>query len=117
LALSEAFGDLYRELLDESDFREEPRRLDEILQAESEFFDRVWYQRSLSHEYRLEGAGEDAERQRHAAIAEPGRRRVEERFGGPENLRPYDDFEWGSSTASCRRCDGCSSSDWDFLDT
>ena len=40
-ALLDAFGDEYQELLDESDFREEPRRLDEIVDAESELFDRI----------------------------------------------------------------------------
>ena len=40
-ALLDAFGDEYQQPLDESDFREEPRRLDEIVDAESELFDRI----------------------------------------------------------------------------
>ena len=116
-ALLDAFGDEYQELLDESDFREQPRRLDEIVDAESELFDRIWYNRSLSHEYRLEDAGDEAERQRHADIAGPGRRRVEERFGGQDNLGPYDDFEWGMLNGKLSALRWVLGSEWDFLDT
>jgi len=44
----ETFG----EFLDESDFQEEPRRLDEIQAAEQEFFERVSYQRAINRVYR-----------------------------------------------------------------
>jgi hypothetical protein len=116
-ALLSAFGDKYQELLDESDFREEPRRLDEIVDAESELFDRIWYNRSLSHEYRLEDAGDDAEVQRLLGIAGPGRRRVEERFGGSDNLGPYDDLEWGMLNGKLSALRWVLGSEWDFLDT
>jgi hypothetical protein len=36
--------------------------------------DRIWYSRSLSHEYRLADAGDEAERRRHADVAGPARR-------------------------------------------
>jgi hypothetical protein len=44
------------EILDESDFVENPRLLVEIQRWEQELFDRNWYQRSLNHIYRLEDA-------------------------------------------------------------
>jgi hypothetical protein len=116
-ALLDALGDEYQELLDESDFREEPRRLDEIVDAESELFDRIWYNRSLSHEYRLDDTGDEAERQRHAAIASPGRRRIEDRFGGLDNLGPYTDFEWGMLNGKLSALRWVLGSEWDFLDT
>jgi hypothetical protein len=116
-ALLDTFGEEYQELLDESDFREEPRRLDEIVDAESELFDRIWYNRSLSHEYRLEEAGDEAEVQRLLGIASPGRRRVEERFGGPDNLGPYDDFGWGMLNGKLSALRWVLGSEWDFLDT
>lgn len=116
-ALLDALGDEYQELLDESDFREEPRRLDEIVDAESELFDRIWYNRTLSHEYRLEDAGDEAERQRLAMIAGPAKRRVEERFGGPDNLGPYTDFKWGMLNGKLSALRWVLGSEWDFLDT
>ena len=57
-ALRGEFGDAYDELLQEFDFREDPRRLDEILEAESEMFDRIWYVRSLSDDIELREAGQ-----------------------------------------------------------
>lgn len=40
------FGPEIEELFAETDFVEEPRRLDEIAQAEQQMFDRIWYHRS-----------------------------------------------------------------------
>jgi hypothetical protein len=46
--------------LEESDFREDPRRLDEILEAESEMFDRIWYNRSLNYDFQPRQAADEA---------------------------------------------------------
>ncbi|HEY5193119.1 MAG TPA: PIN domain-containing protein [Solirubrobacteraceae bacterium] len=46
-ALVEHFPDEFDEMLEEFDFHEEPRNWEEIRAAEEEFFDRVWYQRSM----------------------------------------------------------------------
>ncbi len=49
-ALEEYFGDVIAELLGEWEFLgEEPRTFAEIVEAEREFFDRVWYVRSIVH--------------------------------------------------------------------
>ena len=48
--LFDQFGDEYLEEQDEVEFlvsEEEPRTLAEIVEAEQEFFDKVWYVRSL----------------------------------------------------------------------
>jgi hypothetical protein len=42
-ALADYLGEEFEEILEMSDFQEDPRRLAEILEAEQEFFDRVWY--------------------------------------------------------------------------
>lgn len=49
------FGDEIEELFAETYFEEEPRKLNEIMAAEQEFFDRVLYHRSLQHQYRPRG--------------------------------------------------------------
>jgi hypothetical protein len=117
-ALREQFGDDYDEVLEESDFREDPRRLDEILEAESEMFDRIWYNRSLSYDFQLRQAGDDdAGLLEHQKVAGAARRRVEERFGGVENLGPYDDFEWGMLNGKLSALRWVLGSEWDFLDT
>jgi hypothetical protein len=101
----------------ESDFKEDPRRLDEIQAAEQEFRDRIWYQRSLAHEWKLEDGGEHEALESLLRIAGPGRRRVEEGCGGPENLGPYDDFKWGMLNGKLSALRWVLGSEWDFLDT
>lgn len=53
-ALADFCGEEFEEVLDMSDFQENPRTLAEILEAEQEFFDRVWYERSVVHTFRYE---------------------------------------------------------------
>jgi hypothetical protein len=109
------FGEEYEELLEDSNFQEEPRRLDEILEAEQEFFDRIWYQRSLAHESRRETTEEMESLLR---VTGPSRRRVEEKFEGADNLgRPYDDFGWGMLNGKLSALRWVLGSEWDFLDT
>ncbi len=98
-------------MLDEFDFHEEPRNWDEIRVAEEELFDRIWYQRSLRHEY---DDGVDIET--HRRIAGPGRSRVEAKYG-VENLGPYTDFEWGMLNGKLSALRWVTGSEWDFLDT
>jgi PIN domain len=115
--LASHFGDEFRELVEESDFREEPRRLDEIQAAEQEFSGRIWYQRSLAHEWKFEECGDHSRLENLRRIAGPGRRRVEETYQGPENLGPYDDFEWGMLNGKLSALRWVLGSEWDFLDT
>lgn len=112
--LAEHFGEEYDEILEDSNFQEEPRRLDEILEAEQELFDRICYQRSLASESRQATTDELVRLRR---IAGPGRRRVEEKLGGAGNLGPYDDFEWGMLNGKMSALRWVLGSEWDFLDT
>lgn len=111
------FGEELEELLEETDFVEEPRRLDEIMAAETEMFDRIWYHRSLMHEYRLEDEGKDAEIQRLRLIAGNGRKRVEATYTEPGQLGPYTDFELGMLNGKMSALRWVLGSEWDFLDT
>lgn len=105
------------ELFADTDFVEEPRRLDEIVDAEKQLFDRVWYHRSLQHEYRLQDAGDRAEVERLLAIAGSGRERVEETYVQPGELGPYTDFELGMLNGKLSALRWVLGSEWDFLDT
>lgn len=117
-ALMKSFaGDEFEELLAEMDFREEPRRLDEISSAETEMFDRIWYHRSLQHDYRLEDEGDTDGLVEHQRIAQPGRDRVEATYTDPGELGPYTDFELGMLHGKMSALRWVLGSEWDFLDT
>jgi hypothetical protein len=111
------FGEELKELFLETDFQEEPRRLVEISAAEQELFERIWYHRSLQHEYRLlnEGRGEEAERD--ARIGSAGRERVEAKYAEPGQLGPYTDFELGMLNGKLSALRWVLGAEWDFLDT
>jgi hypothetical protein len=86
----------------------------EIIAAEQEFFDRVWYGRSMRHtseEMRAEGTPEDI-----IAGMLAARKQVEEKYG-KENLGPYDDFEWGMINGKLSAMRWVLGDEWDFLDT
>jgi len=111
------FGDEIEELFEETYFEEEPRKLNEIMTAEQEFFDRVWYHRSLQHQYRLEDAGNDQEVERLIGIAGPARARVESTNTEEGQLGPYSDFELGMLNGKLSTLRWVLGSEWDFLDT
>jgi hypothetical protein len=115
--LLEHFGAEIEELYEETYFEEEPRKLTEITAAEQEFFDRIWYHRSLQHEYQLEAAGDGPDIDRLLAIAGPGRRRVEATYNEPGQLGPYTDFELGMLNGKLSALRWVLGSEWDFLDT
>lgn len=115
--LLDHFGHELEELFLETDFQEEPRRLAEISAAEQEMFDRVWYHRSLQHEYQLLNEGRQAEAERAADIARVGRERVEAKYTEPGHLGPYTDFELGMLNGKLSALRWVLGSEWDFLDT
>lgn len=115
--LRDHFGGEVEELLEDTDFQEEPRRLDEIVAAETEMFDRIWYHRSLQHDYRTEREGNIEELEHHRLIAGPGRARVEAIYTEPGQLGPYTDFELGMLNGKMSALRWVLGSEWDFLDT
>jgi hypothetical protein len=87
----------------------------EILVAEEEFFDRIWYQRHLAWMQRVE-AGESTHSPQLLRQAEEAAQKVRNRWG-EENLGPYDDFEWGMINGKLSALRWVLGSEWDFLDT
>ncbi len=116
-ALVDYFGEEFTELSDETELvHEEPRTLAEILEAEQEYFDKVWYVRKLVLEEKIE-AGEheplssELSDHMHAAM-----RAIEERYGR-ENVGPWDDWYWGFVNGKLSALRWVVGSEWDFLDT
>jgi hypothetical protein len=69
--LRKEFGDYLDELIAEVYFPDDPRGLDEILAAEKELFDKIWYERSMRHDRDLLADGKDEELEAHRRIAGP----------------------------------------------
>jgi hypothetical protein len=116
-ALVEFLGEEFNELSEETEFgREEPRTFAEILEAEQEYFDKVWYVRKLILLERIE-AGEheslppELSDRMHAAM-----RAIEDRYGR-EHLGPWDDWGWGFVQGKLAALRWVLGSEWDFLDT
>ncbi|WP_420035770.1 PIN domain-containing protein [Streptomyces sp. cg28] len=106
--LTDLLGEEYTELAEEVDFvQEDTRSLIEILEAEEEYFDRIWYTRHISRMSQnpnSENPGKKA------------RERLESQYGA-DNLLPANDWEfgyWNGKLAALRWVLG---SEWDFLDT
>ena len=97
------------------DTEEEVRTLKEVLEAENMFFDKIWFDRHLSLEYRIEQGMEDVNPEIWQGAMESARKVIEKY--GEENLGPYSDFEWGmlnGKLSALRWVLGC---EWDMLDT
>jgi hypothetical protein len=114
-ALESYFGDEFKELVEESDFQEEPRTLKEILEAEQEFFDRIWYERHLVFRDKYESGEHEGVSEETYKMALEAAERVKARR---PDLRPVnDDFEWGMWNGKLSALRWILGSEWDFLDT
>ena len=91
------------------------RDIKKILEAEEEYFDKIWYNRhlSLTREIELGLTTVDDEIWRRALEA---RKRIEEKYG-KENLLPNNEFEWGIMNGKLSAIRWILGSGWDFLDT
>jgi hypothetical protein len=87
----------------------------EILAAEQEIFDRVWYERKLVIEDRL-ASGDEEIRPDILAGMRKYMREVEAKLG-KDNLGPYDDFEWGMINGKLSALRWVLGDEWDMLDT
>ncbi|MDV6297339.1 PIN domain-containing protein [Rhodococcus aetherivorans] len=117
-ALSDYFGEGHLSDINQHyEFHEDPRRLDEIISAENDLFDRIWYHRSLQADIRWRRDGNAAKLKREQEIAGPARTRIEEKFEGKDMLGPYSDFELGMLNGKLSALRWVLGSEWDFLDT
>jgi hypothetical protein len=92
------------------------RTLAEILAVEHEYFDKVWYVRKLILEERIEAGEHDPLPPELAERARAAMRAIEERYR-PENVGPWNDWEWGFVNGKLATLRWVLGSEWDFLDT
>lgn len=94
---------------------DEVRTLEEVLEAENMFFDKMWFDRHLSLEYRIEQGMEDVNPEIWQGAMESARKVIEKY--GEENLGPYSDFEWGMLNGKLSALRWVLGDEWDMLDT
>ncbi len=107
------------------------RKTKEMIEAETELFDKVWYNRHWNRRIAIEeGRTKIVENEPfpikdHATRpiqrdvwegALKSARRVEKKYG-KKNLGPYTDFEWGMINGKLSAVRWALGEDWDFLDT
>jgi hypothetical protein len=118
--LLEQFGDQYLEEQGEVEFlisEEEPRTLAEIIEAEQEFFDKVWYVRSVAYE--------DDKRELPGDIRAgmmTARERIEAEYGRDELWKATgpgheEAWQYGYISGKLATLRWVLGSEWDFLDT
>jgi hypothetical protein len=124
--------DLVEEVRFEREFSLEPRKLSELLEAEDKLSTQIWYNRKWSIIARVE-SGEEKRVSREvwdAATTEERRgmivdtiwegmlaamKRTEEHY--PDELGPWDDFEWGMLSGKLSAIRWVLGDEWDNLDT
>ncbi len=90
------------------------RSQSEVIGAEQEFFDRVWYERHLVGQMK-HASGEDLMTDEIRTVALEAAKRVKARR---PDLRPTeDDFEWGMWNGKLSALRWVLGDEWDFLDT
>jgi hypothetical protein len=122
---------LVTDMMLEQEWVEEPRGLTEILEAERELLDKVWYNRHQNLKYRIEtGKTKIVEKETFPVRdherrpiqrdvwegAKKAAKKVEEMYG-LENLGPWDDFEWGMLNGKLSALRWVLGDEWDNLDT
>ncbi|MFE4692987.1 PIN domain-containing protein [Streptomyces sp. NPDC056749] len=91
------------------------RSLAEILAANEEYFDKIWYGRSLIHEGKNGQITPEVSYSLKQTI-QSARRRIEEKYG-VDNLPPVDDWEWGFMHGKLSALRWVLGEEGDFLDT
>jgi len=113
-------NNLGAEFTDEADetelIQEEPRTLAEILEAEREFFDKIWYVRKLILKEKIEAGEHDRLPVAMDEHIDEAMRAIEEQYGS-DNVGPWDDWGWGFVHGKLSAVRWVLGSEWDFLDT
>lgn len=91
------------------------RTLDEVLEAENMFMDKVWFDRHLSLRYLVETGKETVDEDIWKGALESAQKVIDKY--GEENLGPYSDFEWGMINGKLSALRWVLGDDWDMLDT
>ncbi len=91
------------------------RSIEEILEAEEEFFDKVWYGRHKLLELMIESGRKKVDPEIWQAALRAAQK-VEGKYG-KEQLSSWDDFEWGMLSGKLSALRWVSGDEWDMLDT
>ena len=110
--------DKHRDLIWQHDIIEDEaiRTRAELLAAEKEFFDKVWYIRSLIHDERIENGERPAPDPELRARIDTAQQRVRDTYG-EDDVGPWDDWEWGFVNGKLSALRWVLGDEWDFLDT
>jgi hypothetical protein len=95
---------------------EEPRTLAEMLEAEKQLFDKIWYVRRLILREKIEAGEHEALPMGMDEQIEAAMRAIEERYGA-DNVGPWDDWGWGFVYGKLSALRWVLGSEWDLLDT
>jgi hypothetical protein len=115
--LGDYFGDEFHEEVAEVEWvHAESRSLAEILEAEREFFDKIWYVRTLISREKVEAGEHDPTPPDLAARIDASMRAIEARYGA-ENVGPWNDWGWGFVNGKLSALRWVLGDEWDFLDT
>jgi len=130
-ALRRIQPELVSDLMIESEWMGEPRRLSEIVAAIDELIDKVWYNRHMVRREKIEAGTIKIVEKETFPITDHDRRPIQrdiwegalkaavgvEKKYGVENLGPWDDFEWGMINGKLSALRWVLGDEWDMLDT
>ena len=116
-ALLEHFGeDFTREAEQTEAVQPEARSFKEIVDAEKEYFDKIWYARRAMWDADVS----EGEQELHPTVMQRVRatmQSIAERYGGEDNILPADDWQWGYMHGKLSALRWVLGDEWDFLDT
>jgi PIN domain len=122
---------LLSEIMIEQEWTDEPRRQTEILDAIDLLFNQVWYNRHMNTRYMIETGKTKIVEKETFPVKDHTKRPIQrdiwegalkaaakvEKEHGPENLGPWDDFEWGMINGKLSALRWVLGDEWDMLDT
>lgn len=97
------------------DFEDMPRSMDDIIDAEEEFFEKIWFDRHMGLRYRVEHGKTTVDPEIWKGALSSAQKMIDKY--GDENLGPYSDFEWGMINGKLSALRWVLGSEWDMLDT